>query len=296
MATAPIRSRTVPGPTSPRLSRRPGARRSVVVVTTLALGLTAIGCSSNLGSPDAVTSQGDSFTHLWRIFLLIAIGVAGLIWVLVAWSIIAYRRRSHDHMPSQRQYNIPLEVGYFAAPLLLVAVLFGISVVATNDFTDLKDDPDVTVDVYGFQWQWQFQYLGEDVTLSGSEVGGPEMVLPVGETVRFILRADDVNHSFWVPEFLEKRDLIPGVDNQIQVEIMAPGEWRGVCAEYCGLDHWTMAFTVRAVPRADYDAWLAQAKQRPQPIVTGAPAVSPTSVPTTTTVPPTTTVPVEAAR
>jgi cytochrome c oxidase subunit 2 len=271
-----LRSRSVPGSSTPPPDRGPlGRRRAAPVVGTLALAVVVLaGCSGDLGAPAAATEQADGFTSLWRIFLPLAVGVAGLIWVLVAWSIIRYRRRADDAVPSQRQYNIPLEVSYIVAPLVLVAVLFGLTLAATDRFTSLADEPDVTVKVIGFQWQWQFQYLDDEgqpeVIVSGSDQAQPELVLPVGSTVRFELVSNDVNHSFWVPEFLEKRDLIPGVDNEIDVNVLAPGEWRGRCAEYCGLDHWTMAFDVRAVPADEFDDWLDQARSQPQPMVAGA--------------------------
>jgi cytochrome c oxidase subunit 2 len=81
-------------------------------------------------------------------------------------------------------------------------------------------------------------------------------VLPVDRTVRLKLVADDVIHSFWVPSFLEKRDLIPGVENEIDVNLIEPGEWSGVCSEFCGLDHWKMNFSLRAVPAEEFDAWV----------------------------------------
>lgn len=268
----PIRSRTVPDRTSSR-SGPPRVRRGAALAVVLGVTVLA-GCGSDLGSPAAATRQGDAFLNLWRVFLVLAIAVAGLIWVLVGWSVIRYRRRSREQMPSQRQYNIPLEIAYLATPLLLVAVLFGLTVVATDEFTSLADDPDLTVEVEGFQWQWQFRYQDEGVTVSGTDQGRPQLVLPVGETVRLVLRSTDVIHSFWVPDFLEKRDLIPNVDNQIDVEVVAPGEWVGRCAEYCGLDHWTMQFTVRAVAPDEFRAWLDEARQEPQPVLAGADAGS----------------------
>jgi cytochrome c oxidase subunit II len=227
----------------------------------------------DFGLPDAVTEQGqDNMVWLWRIFLIGAFAVAGLIWVLVITSILRFRRRS-DEIPNQRQYNIPFEIGYTVAPLVVVAILFGLTVYAQDGFTSLSDDPDLEVEVEGFQWQWRFDYLDDEVVINGSEQAPATVVLPVGRTIRFHLVSNDVNHSFWVPEFLEKRDLIPGIDNQIDVNITQPGQWIGRCAEYCGLDHWKMTFDVIAVPGDEYEEWLAEAKTRPQPLVMGTPDV-----------------------
>jgi cytochrome c oxidase subunit II len=229
------------------------------------------GCSSNFGFPDPITSQGEHTLRLWRIFFVIAALVVALIWGLVAWSVIRYRRRS-DAIPDQRQTMVKLEIFYTAVPLLLVGVLFALTLSVNDKLTALDAHPDLRVEVVGFQWQWQFTYPDDGVTVSGTPDQPAELVLPVGRTVRFRLKARDVIHSFWVPEFLEKRDLIPGIDNQIDVYVKEPGTWVGRCAEYCGLSHWQMSFTLRAMPPADYERWLAGAKALPQPVVEGASA------------------------
>jgi cytochrome c oxidase subunit 2 len=130
------------------------------------------------------------------------------------------------------------------------------------EVTRLSDDPDVVVDVIGFQWQWQFKYPDHDIVVQGTPDGPPTMVVPVGSTVRLRLHANDVIHSFWVPEFLEKRDLIPEIDNQIDVDVTKEGTWQGRCAEYCGLDHWRMYFGVKAVPRDEFDEWVRENEGR----------------------------------
>ena len=183
---------------------------------------------------------------------------------------IRYRRRS-DAVPVQRQTMIKLEIFYTAVPLVLVGVLFALTLGVNNRLTALGRDPDLRVDVIGFQWQWQFRYPDDHVTVAGTPDHPAELVLPVGSTVRFKLEARDVIHSFWVPEFLEKRDLIPGIDNQIEVTVKKPGTWVGRCAEYCGLSHWQMSFRLRALPPAQFRQWLAGARAAPQPIVEGAP-------------------------
>jgi cytochrome c oxidase subunit 2 len=225
---------------------------------------------ADFGLPDAVTQQGqDNMVWIWRIFIIGAVAVSALIWVLVVISVIRFRRRSDD-IPSQKQYNIPWELGYTIVPLVIVAVLFGLTIYAQNGFTSLAAQPALEVEVEGFQWQWQFRYPNNGVTVTGSEQAEAALVLPVGRTIRFHLVSDDVNHSFWVPEFLEKRDLIPGIDNQIDVNITEPGEWTGRCAEYCGLDHWQMTFDVIAVPADQFDDWVNAARLQPQPLIMGS--------------------------
>ena len=231
-----------------------GRRTCLLGVALLAA---AGGCSSGFrfGAPDPVTGQGEEVLGLWRGFHWIGLGVGLLIWGLVVFSVLRYRRRN-DELPSQSPENIPVEIAYTVAPLVVVIGLFAFTVGTQQEVTALSEDPDVVVDVVGFQWSWQFHYPEEGVTIRSDGVGAPEMVLPVGSTIRFRLRSSDVIHSFWVPRFLVKRDLIPGIDNEIEVEVTEAGEWEGRCAEFCGLDHYRMNFSVAAVEPAAYQAWL----------------------------------------
>ncbi len=217
------------------------------------------GCSRGFrfGAPEPVSSQGQDFLDLWRGFHWVAAAVGVLIWGLVVYSVIRFRRRGDD-LPRQSPYNIPMEVLYTVTPLVVVAVLFGFTVATQQRVTAVSADPDVVVDVTGFQWSWQFAYPEEGVTVRSDGVEPPRMVLPVGANVRFRLKANDVVHSFWVPRFLVKRDLIPGVDNQFDVKVTEEGEWVGRCAEFCGLDHYQMNFSVAGVPAAQYRQWLDQ--------------------------------------
>ena len=131
----------------------------------------------------------------------------------------------------------------------------------------------MTVNVLGFQWQWQFTYEGErldlpagqppeDLTIKGTIAKPPVMYLPVGEPIRFNTEAQDVIHSFYVREFLFKRDAFPGHVNTFDLTITKPGDYGGQCTEYCGLAHQAMRFTIRAVPRPSSSAWLVKAKKR----------------------------------
>ena len=273
-----------PPPADRSPCRVPGAGRVRFGVVLASVVGIAAACANN-GLPESATSQGDQVTNLWGVFLWLAVAVAGLIWVLTGYTIVTSmlrrRRGSAEAVPRQKQYNTPLEIVYTAIPLLMVAGLFWATTVVTDDLDDVTSS-DLTVEVVGFQWQWQFRYPEQDlvpdteVVVSGQPGpdGYPQMVLPVGARVRFELRADDVIHSFWVPEFLEKRDLIPGVttspENVIEVDVTREGEWVGRCAEYCGLNHWMMAFSVRAVPADEFDAWVREAQAGTQPMIAGS--------------------------
>ena len=141
-------------------------------------------------------------------------------------------------------------------PVVIVAVLFGVSWAAEGPVTDVGPDPAARVDVIGFRWSWQFAYPDEEVVVTGEPGRGPELVIPVGRPVQLRLISADVAHSFWVPDFLSKRDLIPGIDNTIDVTPTETGEYVGRCAEFCGLDHWRMNYSVRVVSDDEYEEWL----------------------------------------
>jgi cytochrome c oxidase subunit 2 len=234
-------------------------RRLVSVVGPACAAAILAGCGSDLGLPTPVTEQGQDSRNLWRIFVYIAVAIGLIVYGLVIFAVFRYRRRRHDDgaAPDQRQYHIPLEIFYTAIPIIIVGIIYGLSVRTEGSITSLSDKPAVTVRVVGFQWQWQFAYVGTDVTITGGPDAPPQLVIPAEETVRFQLVAADVIHSFWVPHFIEKRDLVPRIDNQIEVRTTTTGEWGGFCSEFCGLDHTDMTFSVKAVPPAEFDAWLA---------------------------------------
>jgi len=249
----------------------PRTRRLLATGAVIAAALVLGGCElPGFGAPDPAAEEGESIWRLWQGFFIAALLVGALVWGLLIYVLVRFRRRrdSDDaELPDQNAYNIPLEIFYTAVPVLAVGGLFGFSVATQERVDRITDDPAVTVDVVGFQWSWEFRYVDEDITIRGGPGEQPEMVLPVDQVVHLRLDADDVAHSFWVPDFLSKRDLIPGFTNEIQVTPTETGSYVGRCAEYCGLDHWRMLYTVRVVSQGDYEAWLddAQADQESVP-------------------------------
>ncbi len=238
----------------------PAFRRRRLGLAAAAVAVALAACSGGFGEPDPVTQEGSSIQSLWRGSVVAALAVGLLVWGLIGWALLRYRRRS-DTVPSQNPYNIPIEILYTVVPVAIVAALFFFTLRTERAVTRNPGPPDVTVEVIGFQWQWQFRYPAEGITVTGESVGEPpEMVLPLGQRVRFELRATDVAHSFWVPRFLAKKDLIPGLRNTMTVDTTEAGTYVGRCAEFCGLDHWRMNFSVRVVPPAQYERWLADQK------------------------------------
>ncbi|MDZ7733608.1 MAG: cytochrome c oxidase subunit II [Acidimicrobiia bacterium] len=235
------------------------ARPAPVIAAVLATSVAA-SCGTS-GFPDPATEQGSQTLDLWNLFTLLALLIGGLVYVLVAIIVIRYRRRGSDELPSQQQYSSRIEIFYTVLPLVIVVIMFAMTWRTSDDITAVSDDPAVVIDVIGFQWQWQFNYPEHDIRVMSDPAafpeGRPKMVIPAGETVRLRLVSNDVIHSFWVPDFLEKRDLIPGIDNEIDVEADEVGTWEGRCAEFCGLEHWKMYFEVEAVPPDEFEQWVA---------------------------------------
>lgn len=204
---------------------------------------------------------------LWSASTIAALVVGCIVWGLIFWSVLRYRRRAGDEMPKQVAYNLPIEVLYTVIPFLIIAVLFFYTAVDESVVNKESRHPDVQVSVLAFKWNWQFGYVGERdnnnnfVQTVGSSDEIPILVLPVGKRVLFTENSDDVIHSFYVPEFLFKRDVIPGRTNSFEVTITRTGAFVGRCAEFCGTYHAYMNFELRVVSSADFDRWLADKKQ-----------------------------------
>lgn len=207
-------------------------------------------------APESVTEQGKDVNRLYDFFSVAAAVIFTITAGLIAWSIARYRGRAGDDLPEQWHSNVPLEIFWFAVPSVIVVVLFLFSMSSLDVVDEQTDDPQVTVAVEAFQWGWRLSYEEEDVVISGTAQDQPEIVLPVDETVSFELTSADVIHSLYIPKFLFKRDAIPGRTNRFEVTIDEPGTYDGKCAEFCGLLHEDMNFTITAVERAEFDRWL----------------------------------------
>lgn len=266
-----------PSPSS-FLGLAPAARRVVLagVLGVIGLALAACGTGQTEGRLPGVfpvepaTEQGLETYTLYPIVFWIAVAVFVLVEGWLIWIALRYRRRrGDDSLPAQTHGHNGLEVIWTLVPALIVTGLFLGTVDRLGRIEHLVDQPDVVIDVIAFQWQWQFDYPNEGLSFIGSGKVGPVMAMPTNERVRIRLQARDVIHAFYVPQFLYKRDAIPGRTNEFEVVVTEPGTYGGQCAEFCGLAHADMFFTVEAMSRADYDAWVAErqdeANQTPPP-------------------------------
>jgi cytochrome c oxidase subunit 2 len=235
--------------------------------------------------PDPVTTQGEHIFLLWRWAWVAALTTGAVVWGLIFYACFRFRRRSDDEVPVQTRYNLPLEIFYTIAPIIMVVVFFVHTERTQNLIRENVPDPDLTVYVVGQQWTWTFNYLpggeintpDQQVLYSVGEAGNPPtLVLPVDKTVEFKLHSPDVIHDFGVPGFLEKEDVIPGPkadDNYFQVKPIVTGTYDGKCYELCGVYHSRMLFNVKVVSDADFQAYLqqlqAQGNVAAQPLLGG---------------------------
>jgi cytochrome c oxidase subunit 2 len=266
-----------------------GRRRYIRAAAALGLtgaALTLAGCSTATrqewargGFPEPATVQGKTTLHLWQGSWVLA-GIVGIfVWGLILWAVVAYRRRPGNEHPVQTQYNIPIEILYTVVPLVIVAGLFYFVVRDQNYLTKVTPDQKLTVNVIGFKWNWGFNYIDQTAYDVGTPNQPAQLYLPVNEKVKFELTSPDVIHSFWVPAFLFKMDVIPGRRNVFELTPNKIGVFSGKCAEFCGEDHSRMLFEVHVVSQAEFDQHIADLKARGQSglLDTGRPIV--TSVP-----------------
>jgi cytochrome c oxidase subunit 2 len=216
--------------------------------------------------PASATAQSTVLGGDWRLFTAIGLVVAALVWGLLLFAMVRWRRRDGDESPPQFRNNAALEIAWTIVPLIIVAALFVYTYRAEARVDAVVAHPAVVIAVRAYRWGWNFAYAGGPIVggASNGPVGGgapanadgpPQLVLPVGETTRIELTADDVTHGFWVPDFLFKRDAIPGMSNTFDLLPDKLGTYAGRCSQFCGYDHALMMFTVRVVTPRAFAAW-----------------------------------------
>ncbi|WP_439378047.1 aa3-type cytochrome oxidase subunit II [Amycolatopsis lexingtonensis] len=260
-----------------------GKRTVRVAALAVLVALTATGCSGDeilrFGWPVGVTEQANQMRNLWTWTVVAALVVGVIVWALIFWTATFHRKKKTvdgepEELPRQFQYNIPLELFTVVVPTIMVCVLFFFTATTESKVLDKIPNPDVKVQVVAFQWNWEFKYEdesakradGQQVSTVGSSGEIPLLVLPVGKTIQYDLVSTDVIHSFWVPEFHFKRDVMPNPeknnqDSSFQNKIDREGSFVGRCAELCGTYHSVMNFEVRALSADKYDQYIALRKQ-----------------------------------
>lgn len=247
----------------------------------------------NMGRGVTSSSNHAYDAHMVALWVCVAIGI--LVFGAMAYAMFKFRK-SKGAVAAQFSHNTTAEIIWTVIPVLILVIMAWPATAKLIAMYDTRNS-EMTVKVTGYQWMWKYEYLGEGVEFTSridresdrirqsGEVPNlaknPHylldvdnvLVLPVDTKIRFVITADDVIHAWWVPALGWKQDAIPGIINEAWADIKEPGIYRGQCAELCGKDHGFMPIVVKAVPKQEYQQWLASRK--PAPVQAPAPAAAP---------------------
>ena len=228
--------------------------------------------------PRGVTELSAETYNLHMLIFWICVGIGVAVFGVMIYSLIVHRQ-SKGAKPAQFSHSTTAEVIWTAIPCL---ILLFMAIPAAETMIKLEDsrDPDMSIVITGYQWKWHYRYQNEDVGFYSNlaresvearpldsgvdpfsvdnyllDVDEP-MVVPVGAKVRLLVTANDVIHSWWVPELAIKKDAIPGIINETWFKAEQVGTYRGKCTELCGKDHGYMPVVVEVVEPEAYQAWL----------------------------------------
>lgn len=259
-----------------RLKRTMAIAAGAAALLFCVAGCTTSASSGFLPGQDGLTSQTDGIRNLWTTSWIVLLVIGVIVWALIIWCVVAYRRRKGETgLPPQMRYNMPIEIFYTLVPLILIAGFGAVTINETYALEARADSGDtsvVHVEAIGQQWTWTFNYTDgnahEPDGMPAQYVSGntfdrstlPTLWLPVGKTVEIQLQSRDVAHSFWVPDFLYKKDMIPGKTNYWTFTPQVVGTYNGACAELCGEYHSMMLFNLKVVSVADYEQHVRDLK------------------------------------
>ena len=287
---------------------KPSRIKQWALAAALALPATALAQSAdpkpwqlNMGRGVTPTANAAYDAHMIVLWVCVVIGI--LVFGAMAYAMFTFRKSKGAVPDTGFTHSTKLEAIWTAIPII---ILIALAFPATRGLMRMYDtrEAEMTVKVTGYQWMWKYEYLGEgveftsrlarksdDLRQSGKVIAAGDdphylldvdnaLVLPVGTKVRFVLTADDVIHSWWVPALGWKQDAVPGIVNEAWAQIEKPGIYRGQCAELCGKDHGFMPIVVKAVSKDEFDQWLAAEKAKrapavPAPAAPATPEVAP---------------------
>ncbi|MFL8061420.1 cytochrome c oxidase subunit II [Xanthomonas vasicola] len=246
----------------------------------------------NMGRGVTQTARMAYEAHMVALWVCVVIGA--LVFGAMGYAIFKFRK-SRGAVAAQFSHNTTAEVLWTVIPVL---VLIAMAWPATAKLIAMYDtrESEMTVKVTGYQWMWKYEYLGQGVEFTSrlaresdrirqsgerpTAASQPHylldadnrLVLPVNTKIRFVITADDVIHAWWVPALGWKQDAIPGIVNEAWTNIEQPGVYRGQCAELCGKDHGFMPIVVEALPKAEFQRWLASRRSAAGTAPAAAPA------------------------
>jgi cytochrome c oxidase subunit 2 len=249
--------------------------RWFVIPIAAAVSIILAGCTQAqlqgfLPGSGNTTNHSSSTVGLWVTSWIVLLAVGLLTWGLIIWAAVVYRRRKgQTGLPVQLRYNMPIEIFYTVVPLILVLGFFAYT---ARDQAAIETDPgnpDVTISVFGKRWAWDFNYVKENVYSAGVQAEDlqkgdgsidesklPVLYLPIDKKIQVDIESRDVIHSFWIIDFLYKKDMIPGKTNHLYFTPTELGTFQGKCAELCGEYHSLMLFTVKVVSQEDYEKYI----------------------------------------
>ena len=258
---------------------------TAAVIAAFWLLLAAPGYTGNeINMTRGVTAQSMISYKLHMIILWICVVIGVIVFSAMFYSIVAHRK-SKGYEASQFTHSTKAEIVWTIIPVLILIVM---AVPATTALVHMEVAPEteMTVKITGFQWRWKYQYMEDEISFISSlhldsnaarrlasgtnpesvenyllEVDNP-LVLPANTKIKFLITADDVIHSWWVPALGWKRDAVPGFIHEAWTEILEPGVYRGQCAELCGKDHGFMPIVLNVLPKDEYQAWAEQQRER----------------------------------
>jgi cytochrome c oxidase subunit 2 len=225
-----------------------------------------------------ITDISNEVFELHMLIFWICVAIGALVFAVMFYSMWAHTKKKNP-VPATFHENHKLEIAWTIIPFL---ILIAMAVPASKTLVKIYDDEagDVNIQVTGYQWKWQYKYLEDDVSFfSNLSTDSDEIynlvpkgenylqevdemvVIPAGKKVRFLITANDVIHSWWVPAFAIKQDAIPGFVNTAWTVVDTPGIYRGKCTELCGKNHGFMPIVVKVVEQEEYDLWVDNKRQ-----------------------------------
>ena len=232
-------------------------RRGRLVVAAVGVLLVATACSTSKKTPNALDHAGSESSRVAGVWWL-AFGVGAAVYAIVAGLVVfgALRKGSAEVDDKRRlRERLVITIGGVLIPFLILLFFAGVTVNATAHLRRNAPSNAVQIEVTGKRWWWQVRYPGVGIETAN------EIHIPVGQPVHITLKSDNVIHSFWVPQLAGKEDMIPGQTNEIDFTAKQAGRFRGLCAEYCGVEHARMLFFVVAQPASEFTTWIAQQRQ-----------------------------------
>jgi len=200
--------------------------------------------------PVSASSVSGQFDLLFVVLLVLCTTVSVGVAVFLVYSAIRYHRKNENELGSQTRYNIPIEAAWTIIPFIL---FMGFYVWGAELYFHIQRPPDNAINIYvvGKQWMWKIQHPEGQREIN-------ELHIPVGRPVKLTMTSEDAIHSFFVPAFRTKQDVLPGRYTMTWFEATKPGKYHLFCSQYCGTDHSGMIGWIYAMSSVDYQTWLTQ--------------------------------------